>query len=139
MLSVHPRGEVIYDIDWCLRLCSHYTGSIFGPLRKSIRYNVNNAQGIEPHRTGLELSCSHCTGSICFIFAFVWQKKPSLKPKRVITRFCSQNGADPLNSPFTLGAECSKKRSDMERITFRIGVLQVIIVTKIVSDQLDQV
>ena len=27
------------------RLCSHYTGSIFGPVGKSNRYNVNSAWG----------------------------------------------------------------------------------------------
>ena len=28
---------------YTFRLCSHYTGSIFGSVRKSIRYNVNSA------------------------------------------------------------------------------------------------
>ena len=93
----------------------------------------------EPDRTGLELSCSHCTGSMCSIFVLVWQKKPSLESKRVIMRFCSKNVADPLNNLFTLGAEHSRKLSNTERITFGIGALQFIIVTKIVPDQLDQV
>ena len=48
----------------------------------------------------------------------VWQRQPSLKSERMITRFCSKNGADPLNSLFTLGAEHSKKLSDTERIFF---------------------
>ena len=46
-----------------------------------------------------------------------------------------KNRANLLNSPFTLGAERSKKLSDKERITFGIGAFQVIIVTKIVLDQ----
>ena len=57
----------------------------------------------------------------------------------MITRFSSKNEADPLNSPFTSGAERSKKLSDTERITFGIGVFQVLIVTNIVPNQLDQV
>ena len=57
----------------------------------------------------------------------------------MITRFRSKSGADPLNSQFTLRAERSRKLSDTERITFGIGVFQLIIVTKIVPDQLDQV
>ena len=56
----------------------------------------------------------------------------------MIKIFCSKNGADPLNSPLTLGAQRSRKLSDTERITFEIGVFQAIMVTKIVPDQLDQ-
>ena len=56
----------------------------------------------------------------------------------MIKIFRSKNGADPLNSLLTLGAERSRKLSDTERITFGIGVFQVIIITKIVPDQLDQ-
>ena len=41
-----------------------------------------------------------------------------------------QIGTDPLNSLFTLGAERSKKLSDTERVTFRIGVFLVISITK---------
>ena len=52
----------------------------------------------------------------------------------MITRFLSKNGADPLNRPFMSGVERSKKLSDTERIPF-----EIVIVTKIVSDQLDQV
>ena len=69
----------------------------------------------------------------------VWQRQPSLKSEKMTTRFCSKNGADPLNSLFTLGAEHSKKLSDMERIFFGIGAFQVIMVTKIVPDHLNQV
>ena len=47
----------------------------------------------------------------------------------MITKFCSKNGADPLNSPFTSGAEHSKMIADTGRITSGIGALQVIIVT----------
>ena len=36
----------------------------------------------------------------------------------MITRFRSKNGADPLNSPFTLRAERSRKLSDMEHDHF---------------------
>ena len=57
----------------------------------------------------------------------------------MIMRFHSKNGADPLICPFTLRVEHSRKLSDTERITFGTGVLQLIIVTKIVPDQLDQV
>ena len=78
-----------------LRLCSHYTGSIFCPVWKSFRYNVSRS-------------------------VLVWQNKPRIESKRVTTRFRSKNGADPLNSPFTLGAERSKKLSDTEHITFGI-------------------
>ena len=85
---------------------------------------------IEPYRAGPELSCSHCA---CPIFVLV--KQPSLESKRVITRFCS---ADPLNSLFTLGAKRYKKLSDTELIIFGIGAFQVMIVTKIVPDQLYQ-
>ena len=52
---------------------SHYTGSTFGPVRKSILYNVNSVWG---NRTGLELSCSHHIGSI---FVLVWQKQTYLR------------------------------------------------------------
>ena len=57
----------------------------------------------------------------------------------MITRFRFKNGADPMNSLFTLGAELSKKLCDTECITFGIGAFQVMIVTKIVPDQWDQV
>ena len=50
----------------------------------------------------------------------------------MIRRFRSENWTDPLNSPFALGVERSRKLSDMERITFRIGAFQVTIITKIV-------
>ena len=38
-------------------LCPHCNGSIFGPIQKSIRYNVNNARGnrIESDRSVVEL------------------------------------------------------------------------------------
>ena len=49
----------------------------------------------------------------------------------MITRFRSKNGADPLNNPFTLRAERSRKLSNTGRITLGIGAFQVIIVTKI--------
>ena len=94
---------------------------------------------IETGRTGPELSCSRPTGSICSIFVLVCEKKPSIETKKVITRFRSKNRADPVNSLLTLGAERSKNLSDTERITFGIEAFQVIIVTKIVSDKLDQV
>ena len=48
----------------------------------------------------------------------------------MITRFRFKNRADPLNSPFTLRAERSRKLFDTECITFGIGAFQVIIVTK---------
>ena len=89
---------------------------------------------IKLYRTGPELNCSHRTRSICSIFVSIWQKKPSLDSKRVITRFHSKSNQ--LNSPFTSGTERSEKLSDMEHITFGIGAFQVI-VTKIVPDQLD--
>ena len=40
-----------------LTLCSHYIGLIFGPVRKPIRYNVNDARGNRsgPVRLGVEL------------------------------------------------------------------------------------
>ena len=89
---------------------------------------------IKLDRTGPELNCSHRTRSICSIFVSVWQKKPSLDSRRVITRFRSKRNQ--LNSPFTSGAERSEKLSEMERITFGIRAFEVI-VTKIVPDQLD--
>ena len=46
---------------------------------------------------------------------------------------------DPLNSFFTSEAEHCIKLFEVECITFGIGVFHVIIVTKIVPDQLDQV
>ena len=45
---------------------------------------------IKLDRTGPELNCSHRTRSICSIFVSVWQKKPSLDSKRMITRFRSK-------------------------------------------------
>ena len=47
---------------------------------------------------------------VCFDLA----KKPKLKSKTMITRFRSKTGADPLNSPFTLRAEPSRKLSDTD-------------------------
>ena len=122
------------------RLYSYYTGLIFGPVRKSIRYNLKNARGnrIGPDWSRVELFTLY-RGWICYILVFVWQKQPSLESKRMITRFLSKNGTDPLNSPFTLGVEHSEKLSDTGRITFGIGAFQVIIVTKILPDQSDQV
>ena len=81
-------------------------------------------------KTGLELNCSHRTRWICSIFVSVWQKKPSLHAKRVITRFRSKSNQ--LNSPFTSGAEHPVKLSDTEHIIFGIGAF-----TKVVPDQLD--
>ena len=49
--------------------------------------------------------------------------------------FRSKNGTDPLNRSFTLAAECSKKLSDTERITFGIGAFQLVIVTGTVPDR----
>ena len=57
----------------------------------------------------------------------------------MITKFRSKNEADSLNSPFRLEAERSKKLSDTERITSGIVAFQIIMVTKIVPEQLDQV
>ena len=44
-----------------LRLCSHCTGSTFGPVRKSIRYDVNDACGNQTRliRSGVELFTSY--------------------------------------------------------------------------------
>ena len=53
-------------------------------------------------------------------------------------KFRSKNVADLLNSPFTLGAERSKKLSDTEHTTIGIGASQVIIVTEIVPDRRGQ-
>ena len=89
---------------------------------------------IKLDRTGPELNCSHRTRSICSIFVSVWQTKPSLDSKRVITRFRSKSNE--LNSWFTSGAERSEKLS--YHITFEIGAFQVIVI-KIVPDRLDQV
>ena len=89
---------------------------------------------IKLDRTGPELNCSHRTRWIFSIFVSVWQKKPSLDSKRVITRFRSKSNE--LNSPFTTGAERSEKLS--YHITFGIGPFQVIVI-KIVPDKLDQV
>ena len=118
-----------------LRLCSHYTGSIFGTVRTSIRYNVNSAWGNRtgPDRSGVELFTPY-QNDICFSLA----KANLPSSPRVITRFHSKNGVDPLNSSFTLGAERSRKLSDTERITFGIRVFQLVIVTGIVPDQWDQ-
>ena len=69
----------------------------------------------------------------------VWQRQPRIKSERMITRFCSKNGANPLNSLFTLGAEHSKTLSDTKHIFFGVGAFQVIMVTKIVPDHLNQV
>ena len=66
------------------------------------------------------------------------KSKPVLGSKRVITRFRSKNGADPLNSPFTIRAERSKKLSDTERITFGIGAFQLVIFTGIAPERWDQ-
>ena len=71
---------------------------------------------IEPDQSGVELFTPHRI-DICFGLA---KANPTLKSKRVITRFRSKIGADPLNSSFTLGTERSKKLSDTERITFWI-------------------
>ena len=92
-----------------LRLCSDYTGSIFG----SVRYNMNNAQ---ENRT-----VSDRSGEVLFTLyridmlhiRFSLAKKPNLESRRVMTRFRSQNGADLLDSPFTLGAgRQARKLSD---------------------------
>ena len=53
--------------------------------------------------------------------------------------FHSKKGAILLNNPFTLEADCFKKLSDMEHITFEIRAFQVTIVTKIKAGQFDQV
>ena len=58
---------------------------------------------------------------------------------RVITRFCSKNEADLLNSLFTLEVEHSKKLSDTECITFGFGAFQLVIITGIVLDQWGQI
>ena len=65
---------------------------------------------IKLDRTGPELNCSHRTRSIRSILVSVWQKKPSLDSKRVITRFRSKSNQP--NSPFTSGAERSENLSD---------------------------
>ena len=56
--------------------------------------------------------------NILRIFVLVWQKKPGLESKRIITRFRSKNGADPLNSQFTLGTKRSKKAIRYETYHF---------------------
>ena len=119
-----------------LRLCSRYTGSIFGPVRKSIRYNVNSAWGNRtgPDRSGVELFTPYRI-DICFCLA---KANFTLESNRVITSFRSKNGADPLNRSFTLGAKRSKKLSDMERITCGIGAFQLVIITGIVPDRRGQ-
>ena len=88
---------------------------------------------IKLYRTGPELNCSHRTRSICSIFVSIWQKKPSLDFKRVITRFHSK----------AIGwtAHSHQKQSVPKvirhgHVTFGIGAFQII-VTKIVPDQLD--
>ena len=124
----------------CVRLCSHYTGSILGPVRKSIQYNVKSARGnlIRQDRSGVEVFTPYRIDMLHICFGLA-KKKPGFASKRLITRFCSKNGVDVIDSPFTSQAESSKKPSDTACITFSIGAFQVIIVTKIVSDQLDQV
>ena len=49
-------SEVVLEL-LTFRLCSNYTRSIFGPVRKLIRYNVNDACGNRtvPIRSGVEL------------------------------------------------------------------------------------
>ena len=89
---------------------------------------------IKLYRTGPELNYSHRTRWICSIFVSVWQKKPSLHAKRVITRFRSQSNQ--LNSPFTSGAEYPEKLS--YHVIFGIGAFQVIVI-KVVPDKSDQV
>ena len=116
------------------RLYSHYNGSIFGLVRKSIRYNVNSAWG---NQTGPVWSWAVHTLSDRYLCWF-GKSKPTLESKRVMTRFCSKNGVDPLNSPFTLVAERPEKVADTERITSGIGAFQLIIVTGIVPDRRGQ-
>ena len=114
------------------RLFSHYNGSIFGTVRNSIRYNVNNALG---NRTSLDQSevkryGSHRTRLTRSIFVLVCQKNPRPQVQDSDKEIPFQIGTDPLNSLFALGAECSKKLSDTERVTFRIGVFLIIIIKK---------
>ena len=120
----------------CIRLCSYYN-----------RIDFWSGSGIDP------IQCEQCLGksnrtrpvwswavhTISDRYLF-WsgKSKCTLESKRVITRFRSKNGADPLNRSFTLGAERSKKLSDTERITFGIGAFQLVIVTGIVPDQRGQ-
>ena len=84
-----------------------------------------------PDRSGVEL------------FRTIWDQylfwsgksKPTLESKRVIMDSVPKmHGANPLNRSFTLGAERSKKLSDMERITFGIGASELVIVTGIATD-----
>ena len=98
-------------------LCSHCTGSIFSPVRKSIPLQCEQCSG-NSNRTS-KLFTLYRIDMLCFCFCL---------------GFHSKNGANLLNSPFTLGAERSRKLSDTERITFGVGVFQVIMVTKLVPD-----
>ena len=128
-----------------VRLFSRYTGSIFGPVPKSIRYNVSitHGNGTGPVRSEVELFTPYridmfWIDNIRIYVQYSFQKQPSLESKRVITRFRYENESDPLNSPFTLGAERSIKLSDTERITFKIGAFQLVIVPGIVLNHRGQ-
>ena len=61
-----------------LRLCSRYTGSVFGPVRESIRYNMNSAWGnrTESDRSGVELFTSYPI-DICFAIGLAKANLPS--------------------------------------------------------------
>ena len=117
-----------------LRLCSHYTGLIFGSVRKSILYNVNHARGIrnrtELVKSGVELFTSYriiCSRSVIFVSKERDKKIPFQKRGR--------SAEQPVR---TMRGESCQKLSDTERITFRIGAFQLVIVTGIVLDHRGQ-
>ena len=85
-------GQAVLEL-LTFRLCSHYTGSILGPVRKLIQYNVSDASGnrIIPVRSGVELFTLYWI-DMFWISNFHLRKQHSLESKRVITRFRSKTG-----------------------------------------------
>ena len=63
-ISIFPKNASTDFDELCIKLCSHYTGSIFTLVRKSIRYTVNNARGNRtvPDLSGAKLFTSYRIG-----------------------------------------------------------------------------
>ena len=140
VMMLNSQHEDLYSPSLiCFRICSRCIGLIFGPVRKSIRYNVNYVRGSRalPVQSGVKLFTPYRIDM--FWIGNIRFKSNLASVQESDNEIPFKNGTHPLNSSFTSGAERSKKLSDTERITFGIGEFQVLIVTKIVPDQLDQV
>ena len=68
--------------------CSHRT--IFGRFGNRSNTMWTILGEIESYLIGSEWSCSHHTGSGMLHIVLVWERQPSLKSERMITRFCSK-------------------------------------------------